>query len=134
MCLRAVISQRLVRNTKGKLVPAVEILLNTSLIADLIKNDEIDKIREAIGQSVSPGSQTFEQALYKLYKAGMITREEALLNADSASNISSLIDYGHAQNKAKAAEAGSAKPGIQTDSGADFGGIVLNLDTHSSNF
>lgn len=93
MCLRAVISQRLVRNIHGKQVPAVEILLNTSMIADLIKNDEIDKIRDAIERSVSAGSQTFEQALYKLYKSGQITREEAMRNADSASNLASLVDF-----------------------------------------
>ena len=93
MCLRAVISQRLVRNVQGKQVPAVEILLNTSLIADLIKNDEIDKIRDAIEKSVSPGSQTFEQALYKLFKGKQITKEEAMHNADSASNLAALIDF-----------------------------------------
>ncbi|MGE5757749.1 MAG: PilT/PilU family type 4a pilus ATPase, partial [Sideroxydans sp.] len=59
MCLRAVISQRLIRNTQGKQVPAVEVLLNSAFIADLIKSDQIDQIREAIEQSVSPGSQTF---------------------------------------------------------------------------
>ncbi|MDQ3268182.1 MAG: PilT/PilU family type 4a pilus ATPase [Pseudomonadota bacterium] len=91
--LRAVISQRLVPNVQGTLVPAVEVLLNTSLISELIKNDELDKIRDAIDQSVSFGSQTFEQALYKLYKKGEITKEEALRNADSASNLSSLISY-----------------------------------------
>ena len=68
MCLRAVISQRLIRSVNGKLLPAVEILLNTTLIADQIKNDELDKIRESIEKSVSAGSQTFEQALYKLFK------------------------------------------------------------------
>jgi twitching motility protein PilU len=93
MCLRAVISQRLVRNVSGKQVPAVEVLLNTTLIADQIKNDELDKIRESIEKSVSAGSQTFEQALYKLFKKGLITKEEALRNADSASNLSSLIDF-----------------------------------------
>jgi twitching motility protein PilU len=93
MCLRAVISQRLVRTLDGKQMPAVEILLNTSLIADMIKNDEIDKIRNAIEQSVSAGSQTFEQALYKLYKTGKITKEEALRSADSASNMATLIDF-----------------------------------------
>ncbi len=91
--LRAVISQRLVPNVQGTLVPAVEVLLNTSLISELIKNDELDKIRDAIDQSVSFGSQTFEQALYKLYKKGEITKEDALRNADSASNLSSLISY-----------------------------------------
>ena len=93
MSLRAVISQRLVPNVHGMLVPAVEILLNTTLISELIKNDEIDKIRDAIDQSVSSGSQTFEQALHKLFKDGEITKEDALLNADSASNLSSLIYY-----------------------------------------
>lgn len=93
MSLRAVISQRLVPNVHGTLMPAVEVLLNTSLISDLIKNDEIDKIRDAIEQSVSSGSQTFEQALFKLYKNGDITKEDALRNADSASNLSSLIHY-----------------------------------------
>jgi twitching motility protein PilU len=129
MCLRAVISQRLVKNKHGKLVPAVEVLLNTTLIADLIKNDEIDKIRDAIGQSVSPGSQTFEQALVKLYKAGAITKEEALSSADSASNISSLIDYSQTTNKMKAFEGEtpqtSQNPVAPT---VDFGTIKLDLD------
>ena len=71
----------------------VIVLLNSSLVAELIKKDEIDRIREAMEQSVTPGTQTFEQALYKLFKAGKITKEEALRNADSASNLSSLIDY-----------------------------------------
>ncbi len=93
MCLRAVISQRLVRNVNGRLMPAVEILLNTRLIADLIKGDEIEKIREAIEKSVAQGSQTFEKALYRLFKAKQITKEEAMMNADSASNLSSLIDF-----------------------------------------
>lgn len=93
MSLRAVISQRLVRGVNGKLIPAVEILLNTALIADFIKNDEIEKIRDAIEKSVAQGSQTFEKALYRLYKAKLITQEEAMRNADSASNLSSLIDF-----------------------------------------
>src|SRR4030067_2397527 len=91
MCLRAVVSQRLVRNVQGKQVPAVEILLNTSLIADLIKNDDIDNIRDAIEKRESPGTQTFEQALYKLFRDKQITKEEAMHNADSASNLAALI-------------------------------------------
>ncbi|TAN76271.1 MAG: type IV pili twitching motility protein PilT, partial [Gallionella sp.] len=129
MCLRAVISQRLVRNVYGKQMPAVEILLNTSLIADLIKNDEIDKIRDAIEKSVSTGSQTFEQALYKLFKTGQITKEEALRNADSASNLSTLIDFSERTNTMKvpvfdARQAAPQNPSPQ----ADFSGIKLNLD------
>ena len=131
MCLRAVISQRLVRGVDGKQVPAVEILLNTSLIKDMIKNDEIDKIRDAIEQSVSPGSQTFERALYKLYKAGKISKDEALRNADSASNLSSLIDYSQT-TKMKALDMPeepvipAAKPDKPPP--ANFEGIKLNID------
>lgn len=127
MCLRAVISQRLIRGSDGKLIPAVEILLNTSLIADLIKNDEIDKIREAISQSVAAGSQTFEQALYKLFKSGQITREEAMKNADSASNLATLLDFSQT-TKMKAYKPEEVEPPAQSDDGADFAGITLNLD------
>jgi twitching motility protein PilU len=133
MCLRAVISQRLIRNSEGKLVPAVEVMLNSSLIADLIKNDEIDKIRDAMEQSVSPGSQTFEQALYKLFKAGKITKEEALRNADSASNLSSLIDYSQNTSKMKAFDPSNTQPpsvdaAATAASSGKFDGIKLNLE------
>jgi len=129
MCLRAVVSQRLVRNVQGKQMPAVEILLNTSLIADLIKNDEIDKIREAIEKSVSAGSQTFEQALYKLFKTGQITKEEAMRNADSASNLATLIDFSERTNTMKVPvfdpnQEAPKSPKPQSD----FSDIKLNLD------
>ena len=117
LCLRAVISQRLIRNSQGMLVPAVEVLLNSALIADLIKSDQIDQIREAIEQSVSQGSQTFEQALYKLYKSGQITKEEALRNADSASNLSSLIDYSQT-SKVKTYDPNSSQPATAKQSGS----------------
>ena len=65
--LRAIVSQRLVRNKDGGLQPAVEILLNSSLIAELVKNGEITQIKEAMEKSLYPGSQTFEQALCRLY-------------------------------------------------------------------
>ncbi|KAF0205409.1 MAG: twitching motility protein [Gallionellaceae bacterium] len=131
MCLRAVISQRLIRNSQGKLVPAVEVLLNSALIADLIKTDQIDQIREAMEQSVSPGAQTFEQALYKLFKSGLITKEEALRNADSASNLSSLIDYSQTtQMKAfEPAALALAQAGTQASpADSKFDGIKLNLE------
>ncbi len=132
MSMRAVISQRLVRSKDGKLVPAVEVLINSALIAELIKNGEIDKIREAIEQSVSPGSQTFEQALYKLFKAGKITKEEALRHADSASNLSAMIDYSQTQ-KMKAFEPGvSAPPPGEAAPAADFDAIKLDIDVSNS--
>jgi len=131
MCMRAVISQRLVRNTQGKLIPAVEVLLNSALIADLIKNDQIEKVREAIEQSVSQGSQTFEQALYKLYKSGQITKEEALKNADSASNLSSLIDYS-VTSKVEAFDPDAQPAPANAPAPASFEGIKLNIDVPGS--
>ena len=128
MCLRAVISQRLVRNVQGKQIPAVEILLNTSLIADLIKNDDIDKIRDAIEKSVSAGSQTFEQALYRLFKTGQITKEEAMRNADSASNLSTLIDFSERTNTMKVPVFSQEQEAPKPKPQSDFGGIKLNLD------
>ncbi|MDH4286922.1 MAG: PilT/PilU family type 4a pilus ATPase, partial [Gallionella sp.] len=127
MCLRAVISQRLVRNVQGKLVPAVEILQNTSLIADQIKNDELDKIRESIEKSVSAGSQTFEQALYKLFKSGQITKDEAMRNADSSSNLASLVDFAERTNTNLRVPAFDPSQAAKKNQPADFGGIKLNL-------
>lgn len=127
MCLRAVISQRLVRGVNGKQIPAVEILLNTTLIADQIKNDELDKIRESIEKSVSAGSQTFEQALYKLFKKQLITKEEALRNADSASNLSSLVDFSERTDTQEVPVFGNS-PVKKPAPSADFAGIKLNLD------
>lgn len=127
MCLRAVISQRLVRTVNGKQVPAVEILLNTTLIADLIKNDEIEKIHEAIEKSVSAGSQTFEQALYRLFKTGTITKEEAMRNADSASNLSALVDFSERTNT-MAVPVYADKKDTSKIPQSDFSGIKLDLD------
>jgi twitching motility protein PilU len=128
MCLRAVLSQRLVRNVQGKLVPAVELLLNTSLISEHIKNDELDRIREAMEKSVSAGSQTFEQALYKLFKTGQITKEEAMRNADSSSNLSSLVDFAERTNTNLKVPAFDPSQAAKKNPPADFGGIKLNLD------
>src|SRR5208282_4220642 len=76
--LRCIVSQRLVRSKSGGRIPAVEILLNTAHIAELIKNGEMSEIKDAMEQSLAPGSQTFEQALYALYNQGTITLDEAL--------------------------------------------------------
>ncbi len=127
MCLRAVISQRLVRGVDGKLLPAVEILHKTSLIADLIKNDEIEKIRDAIEKSVSPGSQTFEQALYKLIKAGKITKEEGMRHADSSSNLSNLIEFSGNSKTSKHAPFDSSKSGKHAGMHS-FSDFKLNMD------
>jgi twitching motility protein PilU len=90
--LRAVICQRLIRNSEGVLQPAVEILLNTALIAELIKNGEFSQIKEAMEQSLYPGSQTFEQSLCRMYLDGAITYDEAMAGSDSPTNLAWLIN------------------------------------------
>ncbi len=90
--LRAIISQRLVRTKEGILQPAVEILLNTSLIAELVKNGEITQIKEAMEKSLYPGSQTFEQSLCRLYLDGVISYDEAMAASDSSTNLAWLIN------------------------------------------
>jgi twitching motility protein PilU len=70
----------------------VEILLNTRNISELIEKGEISEMKEALEKSLAPGSQTFEQALFKLFMEGKITQDEALSNADSASNMLWLIN------------------------------------------
>jgi len=90
--LRSIISQRLVRARNGGRVPAVEVLLNTRHIQELIEKGEINGIKEAMEKSLSPGSQTFEQALYRMIREEQITEEEALSHADSATNLLWLIN------------------------------------------
>jgi twitching motility protein PilU len=90
--LQAVISQRLVRTKTGARVAACEVLLNTRNISELIERGEITEIKDALEKSLSPGSQTFEQALFKLFMDGKITQDEAMANADSATNMLWLIN------------------------------------------
>ncbi|MEN3355411.1 MAG: twitching motility protein PilU [Betaproteobacteria bacterium] len=130
--LRAVISQRLVRDVNGDIIPAVELMLNTKHIQELIKNGAIDQIKDAMEQSLAPGSQTFEQSLFKLYTAGRVSLEEAMSNADSPTNLHWLINNAMkpaaapAQSRAggKAAPQAPARAGVSED----LSSIKLNLD------
>lgn len=90
--LRAIVSQRLISAIDGGRRAAVEIMMNTRHIAELIEQGEITQIKEAIEKSMSPGSQTFEQALMQLIKDGVVTQDEALAHADSASNLFWLLN------------------------------------------
>jgi twitching motility protein PilU len=112
--LRAIIAQRLIRTTKGGLQPAVEVLLNTALISDFIQKGEIEKIKEAMEQSLTPGCQTFEQALCKMVIDGTVDVNEALTASDSPTNLQWLL------NNAAHSQAISGKQ--QTNSGATQAG------------
>jgi len=128
IALRAVVSQRLVKTVDGKRVAAVEVMINTKHIQELIKSGEINQIKDAMEQSLSPGSKTFEQALFELYKAGRITMDEALANADSPSNLHNLIS--NAPTTSSATKAPSPTHGGRTTSTStdDLSSIKLDLD------
>lgn len=100
--LKAIVSQRLVRSIDGGRRAAVEVMLNTRHVSELIEQGDISQIKEAIEKSLSPGSQTFEQALMLLIRDGLVTQEEALANADSATNLYWLLN--NEQSKAEVEE------------------------------
>ncbi|MEO5694791.1 MAG: PilT/PilU family type 4a pilus ATPase [Usitatibacter sp.] len=89
--LKAVISQRLIKTVEGGRTPAVEVLLNTRNVQELIEKGEITEIKEAMEKSMATGSQTFEQDLFRLVRQGKISVDEALGNADSATNLGLLL-------------------------------------------
>ena len=89
--IKAIISQRLIKASNGGRCPAVEIMLNTRYVAELIEQGNIFQIREAIERVWRLGSQTFERALLQL-RDGLITQDEGLANADSANNLLWLIN------------------------------------------
>jgi twitching motility protein PilU len=137
--LSAVISLRLVRTKTGTRVPAVEVLLNTRHIAELIEKGEITEIKEALEKSMSPGSQTFEQSLFKLFMDGKITQDEAMANADSATNMLWLINQATAGEitgqsipppPAKPAEEKKDKKEglLSSGEGASFGNFKIDMN------
>lgn len=86
--LRALVSQRLMARQEGRgRIAAVEILLNTPLISDMIFKGEVGEIKEVMKRSREQGMQTFDQALFDLYEGNLITFEDALRNADSVNDL-----------------------------------------------
>ena len=94
MNIRAVVSQRLVLGIDGKRCAAIEILINTPHIQELILKGDIDELKVAMAESGQRGMQTFDDALLTLYKEGRIELEEALNNADSRTNLENKISFG----------------------------------------
>jgi twitching motility protein PilU len=85
--LRGIVSQRLIPTVDGKRAAAIEILLGTPRVCDLIKNGKVDEIKEVMAKSETQGMRTFDSALYQLYQEGKISLQEALQNADSVNNV-----------------------------------------------
>ncbi|HSF22227.1 MAG TPA: ATPase, T2SS/T4P/T4SS family, partial [Burkholderiales bacterium] len=124
IALRAVISQRLVRTVDGKRIPAMEVLLNTKHIQELIKTGEVGQIKEALERSMAPGSQSFEQALFYLITSGKVAIDEAMANSDSPTNLHWLLTNAPKVTDAQAAQ--QLSTGKQP--GEDITSIKLNLD------
>jgi twitching motility protein PilU len=120
--LKAIVSQRLVGAIDGGCRAAVEVMLNTKHVSELIEQGEIGQIKEAIENSLSPGSQTFEQALLQFMKDGVVTQEEALAHADSASNLFWLINN-EQSDKSKPKEPAPPKD----EGGATFTEFTLDV-------
>jgi twitching motility protein PilU len=121
--LKAVISQRLIKTAAGARVPAMEVLLNTRNISELIEKGEIGEIKDAMEKSMSPGSQTFEQDLFRLVRQGKISTDEALANADSATNLGLLL--GNSGIMPAAAERSKAPQPGQRVGGPSFGDFKI---------
>ncbi len=111
MNLRAFVSQRLIPTVDKKRCAAIEILLGTPTISELILRGEIDGIKEIMEKSANLGMQTFDLALFKLWKEGKITEDEALKNADSANNLRLKIKL-HGQDGSKPDSASSGSSGF----------------------
>jgi twitching motility protein PilU len=108
--LRGIVSQRLVIGIDGKRVPAVEVLINSPYIQELIKKGSIKEIKEVMEKDTVLGMQTFDQALYDLYKAGKITLEDALSKADSRANLEWRINFGGGMKSLKTEEEEFVRP------------------------
>jgi twitching motility protein PilU len=85
--LKAIVSQRLLKSTTGGRVPAVEVLLNTQLVSEMVDRGDFSGVKEALEKSMAEGSQSYEQDIARLINEGVVTREEGLIHADSPTNL-----------------------------------------------
>jgi twitching motility protein PilU len=92
--LRAIVAQRLVPGADGRRAAAVEVMINTPHITDLIRKGDVSTIKEAIQLSGEKGVQSFDYSLVELFKAGRVSMDDALTNADSRTNLEAKINFG----------------------------------------
>lgn len=111
--LRAIVSQRLIKSLDGERVPAVEVMLNTPYIADLIQKGKIDHVKDAMAQGTETGMVTFDQALFALWKAGKISKDEAIKNADSKNNVGLQIRLSESSEAVKSGQATVGSLGLR---------------------
>lgn len=123
--LKAIVSQRLVRTVEGARVPAVEVMLNTKLVADLVEKGDFSGVKDAMEKSMAEGSQTFDEALARLIMEKKIDRKEGMAYADSPTNLMWRLqnDFAQAANAAKAQKEARDTP----DDQPSFTEIVLDV-------
>jgi twitching motility protein PilU len=111
--LQAIVSQRLIPSVTGRRCAAVEVLLGTPMIADLILRGELESIKDIMQKSELIGMKTFDTALFELYQEGLISEEETLRNADSLNNVRLKIKFA---NEEAASAGGGAHSGLSLES------------------
>ena len=119
--LKAIVSQRLLRTTGGGRIPAVEIMLNTNLVAEMIEKGDFSGVKEAMEKSMAEGGQTFEQDIARLIMEGVVDRKEGLINSDSPTNLMWRL-----QNDFNA-QAKSPEPAEDPDDQPSFTEITLDV-------
>ena len=120
--LQGFVSQRLIPTVDGKRAAAIEILLGTPRVCDLIKQGKVDEIKEVMVKSENQGMKTFDSALYDLFKAGKITLDEALRNADSKNNLRLRIQLSEGKGGGDEEEDEEGLGGLSLVSKDDEGG------------
>lgn len=119
--LKAIVSQRLLKSVTGGRIPAVEVLLNTQLISELIEKGDFTGIKEAMEKSLAEGSQTYEADIARLISEGLVSRDEGLIHADSPTNLMWRM-----QNDSGTRSKLTAKP-EEVDEGPSFTDITLDV-------
>ena len=123
--LKAIVSQRLLRTVTGTRVPAVEVMLNTKLISELIEKGDFSGVKEAMEKSMAEGSQTFEQDIARLIIDGTVEKKEGLIYADSPTNLQWRLQNSFAGKDAEFAEEGASEEDLSEE--ASFTEITLDV-------
>ena len=120
--LRAIVSQRLLRSNSGGRVPAVEVLLNTQLVSELVEKGDLGAVKEAVEKSLAEGSQTFEQDIARLINEGVVSRDEGVAYADSPTNLLWRLQNEQAPSSRAAAKKDEPETATFTE---------INLEVHA---
>jgi twitching motility protein PilU len=124
--LQAFVSQRLVPTVDGKRCAAIEILLGTPRVADLILRGEIDSIKEVMQKSENSGMKTFDSALFELYQEGLISEEEALRNSDSPNNVRLKIKFAREDGDLSLQEETASRETVSLEPAAEVEELIID--------